>query len=209
MFYTIYKITNILNGKYYIGKHQTKNLDDGYMGSGKILKLAIAKHGIGNFKKEILYIFKTELEMNNKEKELVIISEETYNLNTGGSGGFTYINSNPEIAAKKNKNLWYPPKLASIKWKEKYLNDEKFREQLKKISSQGGKKCKELFPKGTFFGKSHSEETKKKMSESRKNKSSGSKNSQWGSMWITNGIINKKIKKEDTIPENWIKGRII
>ena len=85
MFYTVYKITNKINGKYYIGKHQTTNLDDGYMGSGKLLKLAIKKYGIDNFTKEILFVFDNEQEMNDKEKELVVVSEESYNLCEGGS----------------------------------------------------------------------------------------------------------------------------
>lgn len=97
MYYTIYKTTNLINGKFYIGKHQTKNLDDGYMGSGINIKSAIAKYGLENFKKDILYIFETEEEMNAKEKELVTGEfcqrENTYNLCEGGKGGFGYINA--------------------------------------------------------------------------------------------------------------------
>lgn len=44
MYYLIYKITNILNGMIYIGKHQTDNINDSYMGSSNWLKRAIKKH---------------------------------------------------------------------------------------------------------------------------------------------------------------------
>ena len=88
MYFTVYKIINKINNKYYIGKHQTIDLNDGYMGSGKLLKRAIKKYGVENFTKEILFVFDNEQNMNDKEKELVIISEETYNLCEGGKGGF-------------------------------------------------------------------------------------------------------------------------
>jgi hypothetical protein len=40
-----------------------------------------------------------------------------------------------------------------------------------------------------------------------KEKQKGEKNSQYNTMWITNGTENKKIKKEDFIPEGWERGR--
>ena len=59
----------------------------------------------------------------------------------------------------------------------------------------------------TFTGRKHNEETKQKIGFSVSKKQSGIHNSQYGTMWITNGIENKKIKKEDIIPEGWYKGR--
>ena len=210
MFYTIYKITNKLNGKIYIGKHQTKDLNDGYMGSGKILKHAIDKHGLENFTKEILFQFDNEDDMNAKEAELIteeFVKESTnYNLCPGGNGGFGYINankmnihafSNSDIQKVLSKKGVEKKKLlnSDIEWRTKYSNNMS--------KSLRGRKA-------TFSGKTHTEETKEKISKSLSGNCNGIKNSQFGTMWITNGQENKKIKKDiDIIPEGWYKGRVI
>ena len=91
MFYTIYQITNIVNEKIYIGMHQTKDLNDNYMGSGLKLRNAYNKYGIENFKKEILFTLDSREEMIQKEKELVTEEfcrrHDTYNICIGGHGG--------------------------------------------------------------------------------------------------------------------------
>lgn len=91
MKYTIYRTTNLINGKTYIGKHQTENPNDSYIGSGRALKAAIKKYGKENFKKEVLYVFDTEEEMDLKEKELVneefYSKDDNYNCGPGGEGG--------------------------------------------------------------------------------------------------------------------------
>ena len=86
--YYLYQITNRVNGKIYVGAHQTLNLEDGYMGSGTILKAAISKYGVENFEKKILEVFKSEKEMFEREAKIVttifIAREDNYNLIPGG-----------------------------------------------------------------------------------------------------------------------------
>jgi len=91
MKYIIYKTTNIIDGKYYIGCHCTDDENDSYLGSGKHLTSAIKKYGRENFVKEVLYVFEHKQDMFNKEKEIVneefVNNPVTYNLKIGGSGG--------------------------------------------------------------------------------------------------------------------------
>ena len=205
MFYTIYKITNIINNKFYIGKHQTKNLNDGYMGSGKLIKAAIKKYGIQNFTKEILFIFDNELDMNLKEKELVVLSEESYNICEGGKGGFNYINRNLlqntehaiEVRRKNGANTLR-------KLSERNRADPEFYDKwYKKVLESSKNRV------GSFTGKKHSEHTKKIMSEKASYNMAGNKNHRYNTMWITNGTDSKNIKKTEAIPYGWFKGRTL
>jgi hypothetical protein len=93
MFYTVYKITNTLNQKTYIGAHKTYNLNDDYMGSGVAIRSAIRKYGKEHFIKQILYCCENESLMYELEKELVEVSDKTYNMTLGGKGGWNHIDS--------------------------------------------------------------------------------------------------------------------
>ena len=216
MHYIIYKTTNKINGKFYIGKHQTNDIDDGYMGSGKLLKRAIKKHGIENFVKEILHVFDNEADMNAKEKELVVISEQSYNLCDGGNGGFGYINKNPELVAKRD-NVAYKRlgrQATNSVLESKYGSN--WRSHLSKLANKRKQEMianGELVPSGWSrrgaAGKPHSEETKQKISASKRGRTLGSNNSQYGTCWITDGSNNKKINPTyNSIPSGWYKGRV-
>ncbi len=91
-YHFIYRTHNLINGKEYTGKHSTTNLDDGYYGSGDILRLAVNKYGIENFKVEILSFHKTSsaayLEEFNIVDEKYKNKENTYNQKVGGAGGW-------------------------------------------------------------------------------------------------------------------------
>lgn len=90
----IYKTTNMVNGRAYVGMCSSSQRFKHYLGSGKLLTSAINKYGKDNFKREIL-------EWCNSDKELRIAevrwmehydavkSESFYNLHEGGRGGHT------------------------------------------------------------------------------------------------------------------------
>lgn len=87
--FLIYKTTNRINGKEYIGFHSTTNVDDGYLGSGKLLKKAIEKYGVDNFEREIIAEFDNKEEAERLERILVnreyVERDDTYNLSIGGN----------------------------------------------------------------------------------------------------------------------------
>lgn len=87
-FHYLYKITNNINGKYYIGRHSTDNLDDNYYGSGVGIVNAVKKYGIENFSKEILHYCETTEELWELERKIVnaevVKDKKSYNMAYGG-----------------------------------------------------------------------------------------------------------------------------
>lgn len=90
MYGYIYKTTNLLNGKIYIGKKKGK-FTENYKGSGKYLKNSINKYGEENFKVEVIEYCETLEEQNKKEKYWITYyknqNAEIYNIADGGDGG--------------------------------------------------------------------------------------------------------------------------
>lgn len=92
-FYIIYKTTCSVSGRFYLGMHETTNLDDGYLGSGKHIQSSIMKHGKDAHAREILAYAPNKKEL--RLLEATIVTEELLkdsrcmNLLKGGQGGFS------------------------------------------------------------------------------------------------------------------------
>jgi hypothetical protein len=84
----LYKTINLINEKYYIGRHSTYNINDGYLGSGIALTNAIQKYGKENFKRQILVEVSSSEYLWELEKlyitEEMIRDSMCYNLSYGG-----------------------------------------------------------------------------------------------------------------------------
>jgi hypothetical protein len=213
-YHFIYKTTNLKNGKFYVGMHSTNNKDDGYLGSGYKLRRAINRYGRENFKMEVLEYLPDRSSLSNRESELV--NEELLkdpmcmNLVFGGNGGFI----SPDGVKRGRENsdnilrLKYGENFRSILTKNFWDNlsdEDRTKFYLKRKEGQ----LKSNFDHGSIFrGKFHTEETKRKIGNANSVKQKGESNSQFGTIWITNEIENKKIKKTDEIPIGWKAGRV-
>ena len=212
-YHFIYKTTNLLSGRYYIGMHSTDNLEDGYLGSGTYLKRSINKHGKENHSIEILEFLNSREELAAREKEIVSLQEiankECMNLKVGGEGGFTVEQAKKgRQATDKVLEEKYGSNFRVIVGKQYYDNSSE--EQLQKRNALIARRLKEVgFDHATFKGKKHSEETLNRMREVKVGHGKGVENSQFGKCWITNETENKKIHKGDLIPEGWRLGRKI
>ena len=108
-YHYFYKITNLINNHFYYGVHNTNNIEDGYMGSGKRLQYAIKKYGIENFEKEILKYFDTMDEAFEYESEIVteelVKDQNCYNQKLGGDFSWSLLR-NTITAIDNNGNTF-------------------------------------------------------------------------------------------------------
>jgi hypothetical protein len=204
-YHYIYKTTCNVTNRYYYGMHSTDNLNDGYVGSGKRLWYSINKHGIENHICEKLEYLKNREKL--REREIEIVNEKLLkdplcmNLKVGGSGGFSSKEHQLKAASAGAQafKLKREDDLVDSKWRNSISNTMKKLYKLEKRIS--------YFPNWT--AKKHKEESKRKIGLTNSIKQKGCKNSQYGTCWITNEKENKKIKKEEIIPNGWKLGRKI
>lgn len=237
----IYMTTNLVNGMRYIGQHSSKEFDKYYYGSGKLIKEALSQFGHDNFKCEVIEWCKTYEELNAREIYWINFykadsREDFYNLAYGGSNSkYALRGENHPFYNKKHKkesidkmrkskqgenNPMYG-KHQSVETKYKigknqigcknhmygkhedayWFNKTRTEDTKKKISETRIKNNIALGENNPFYGKRHNKETKDMMS-----------NIQKGRIYINNGTDTKRVKPEeldDYLLNGWAKGRIL
>lgn len=251
----IYKTTNQINGKVYIGQssRDIENSKD-YLGSGVLIKEAFIEFNKKNFTKEIICECETLEELN--QAEVYWINKENsihpngYNIETGGSGYPTVLNGQwmnngikSRIIQKDDKEEYLSKGWQlgiTNKSKDKMSKGQKLRMKTmenpakgKKFMNKGDKlvfiepKDFELYEsKGYVFGrrksfidkhtkrmrtnhpmkgKTHSEESKKKIKEARAKQTCPTK----GRIWVNkdgNRLMIQKSEVESYINKGYNRG---
>lgn len=116
-----YQTKNLVNGKTYVGFHNTDSLEDGYIGCGVRSQAyaesaqrhglksafidAVVKHGYINFKIEVLSFFDTVEEAMEEEEFIVnrtwVERKDNYNISVGGKGGY-----NPSTTQEEEDSIF-------------------------------------------------------------------------------------------------------
>lgn len=200
-YHYIYKTTCTVTGKFYVGMHSTDNLEDGYLGSGKILGYSRKKYGDENHVREILEMVPSREALKAREKEIVneqlLADPLNINLKYGGYGG---------------GKIW------SDEHREKFVRSSHHKLDRSANGSRGGRKSGAANLKKmrsnpswehNWKGRQHTPFTKQKMSASQKGKQIAENNSQFGTCWVIRDIP-IKIKKEqldEYIANGYRRGR--
>jgi len=187
----IYKTTNLINGKIYIG--QSINNYNSYLGSGVLIKRALEKYGKENFKKEILCECDTTVELNKNEKFWINYYNSTdinigYNIDCGGKNGAIRSDltrkkisesSKGKKMSEESKQKMSESHKGKIPWNKGIPQSEETKKKLnlkfkgKKMSKEFCEKIsKSLIGNIRTKGKKLSDEHKKKISETLKKKNS-------------------------------------
>ena len=196
MYGYIYKTTNLLDGKIYIGqKKSPRFLGEEYLGSGKHLKLAVSKYGKENFKVELVEEIDSEDEMDNREIYWISYYNATddlvgYNISNGG-------NVNRSMSGEHNPRYGHHmTEEEKLRQKEGFQRGKSLRGNFKRRRSEEAiAKTRE-----TLTGHTVSQETREKLREYNLHK-----------VYINDGAQNKAVRPEDVgewTTKGWQVGRL-
>lgn len=207
MYGFIYCTTNLVNGKKYIGQHKyCGRIDKYYLGSGVALNNAIKKYGRENFKREIICECKSLEELNNKEiyyiNLLDAVNDSKYYNIDSGGNGG---HGNQWWKTATQEQIDQSNKIRSIKMsgKNNPFYGKKHTLETRKLLSE--KASLRKADKNPFYGKKHTEQNKKKISDFFKGLQVGDKNPFYGKKHTleTKKLISK-LAKERTNDPNYI-----
>lgn len=174
MYYLLYEITNLVNGKNYIGQHTTDDINDGYMGSGMAIMRAVKKYGKENFKKEILLYAKNEVALNFFERALVTPEfcalDTNYNLREGGGHGGKHSQETIDKVLA-TKRAWSPERKAAFAAKRAAI--------MKGVKRKPHSSETKAKMSAAQKGKIVSLETRAKLSQARKGKKGAPRTPEW------------------------------
>ena len=187
----VYITTNLINEKKYVGDHSTNNLEDEYLGSGTAFFAAINKYGKENFKRKILEQFESKQEAFEAQEKWIneynTLAPNGYNLNKKGGthyACFTTLQKIKKSNTGQKRSLETRLKISKAK-KGKKLSEEHKQNISKAFQKNGSKKGKNHHMYGKKLSEEHkqalitsrigkftiySDKSKKKMSESAKNR---------------------------------------
>lgn len=200
-YHYLYKTTCLVTQRFYYGVHSTSNLNDGYLGSGKRLRLSINRHGEENHVREIIENFLDRESLLKAEQALVnsdlLKDPMCMNLQLGGGGGWSSeaqskngIRGNATMRQlRETDQAWFDSarrKMSESFWK----------------SVAEGRRSLPKYP--NWSGKKHTDETKRKIGSINSKHQSGSGNSQYGKIWIYNELKRLSIRIEKTQIEEYV-----
>ena len=217
MYGYIYKTTNLITNKIYIGqKHSNLFLGDKYLGSGKRLRDSIKHYGKENFKVELIEEIESKDLMDEREIYWISYYKSTdteigYNISQGGNVNRTMVGENNPFYGKHHSEeqrlIWsttrkgqkHRPHTEEEKLKIGISNKGKvLSEETKLKISKNNKRAR--------LGVKLSDDTKLKLSLAKKGKVTKAKNC----VYITNDITSKRVPEEEVqtyIEQGWRRGR--
>lgn len=203
MYGYVYLTENIINHKLYVGQHKSKEFDENYKGSGKLIKLAINKYGYENFTVKILKECSSKEELDKEEIHQIKIFREKfgkdrlYNIVDGGNFSNTY--------GMLGKHHTEESKLKSSISNKGQVRTEATKNKLSK---------NHFSKKGINYwsGRRHKESSRELISKNHADVS-GKNNPMYGrkSRYMNNGSINKMIvldKVDEYLKLGWKFGKL-